>query len=269
MTLSSTTKQGFTTYQLKILAVVTMTLDHIYSYLGGSLPIPFWFGLLGRLAAPLFLFCVAKGVYYTHDRAAYCRRLYIAAILMGLGNWLVNHYLTIPHGVTIENHIFSTLFYTVYFLSVLEWLRGRRKDRDTPLQAAALLVLPFLLAAAEHYLPDGWIQTLAGIVVPSPFDVEGGFLWVLAGIGIYYTMEKRSSLALFYLAVCGLFFAGEVSYGFTLKNLFTENYQWFMIIALPFMLQYNEQKGRSSKWFFYLYYPAHIYVLAALAVLLK
>jgi hypothetical protein len=42
-----------------------------------------------------------------------------------------------------------------------------------------------------------------------------------------------------------------------------------MIIALPFMLQYNEQKGRSSKWFFYLYYPAHIYVLAALAVLLK
>ena len=40
MTLSSTTKQGFTTYQLKILAVVTMTLDHIYSYLGGSLPIP-------------------------------------------------------------------------------------------------------------------------------------------------------------------------------------------------------------------------------------
>lgn len=75
MTLSSTTKQGFTTYQLKILAVVTMTLDHIYSYLGGSLPIPFWFGLLGRLAAPLFLFCVAKGVYYTHDRAAYCRRL--------------------------------------------------------------------------------------------------------------------------------------------------------------------------------------------------
>lgn len=250
MTLSSTTKQGFTTYQLKILAVVTMTLDHIYSYLGGSLPIPFWFGLLGRLAAPLFLFCVAKGVYYTHDRAAYCRRLYIAAVLMGLGNWLVNHYLTIPHGVTIENHIFSTLFYTVYFLSVLEWLRDRRKDRDTPLQAAALLVLPFLLAAAEHYLPDGWIQTLAGI-------------------GIYYTMEKRSSLALFYLAVCGLFFAGEVSYGFTLKNLFTENYQWFMIIALPFMLQYNEQKGRSSKWFFYLYYPAHIYVLAALAVLLK
>ena len=150
MTLSSTTKQGFTTYQLKILAVVTMTLDHIYSYLGGSLPIPFWFGLLGRLAAPLFLFCVAKGVYYTHDRAAYCRRLYIAAVLMGLGNWLVNHYLTIPHGVTIENHIFSTLFYTVYFLSVLEWLRDRRKDRDTPLQAAALLVLPFLFAEVSY-----------------------------------------------------------------------------------------------------------------------
>ena len=113
------------------------------------------------------------------------------------------------------------------------------------------------------------MRTLAGVVVPSPFDVEGGFLWVLLGIGIFYSMARHPSLAVFYTAYCALIFAAEASYGLNLKNLFTVNYQWFMIIALPFMLLYNEQKGGGSKWFFYLYYPAHIYVLAALAVLLK
>lgn len=245
-----------------------MTLDHIYNFLSGTLPIPFWFGLLGRLAAPLFVFCVAKGVYYTHDRKAYGLRLYIAMILMGLGNWILNHFM-VPLGVTIENHIFSTLFYVVYFLTVLELFRDRKDVRGVSLQPAVLLILPFLLAALQHYLPEGWLKTLAGIVFPSPFNVEGGFLWVLLGIGLYYTMARRPSLAVFYFAFCALTFVAEASYGFTLKNLFIDNHQWFMITALPFMLQYNEQKGGGSRWFFYLYYPAHIYILAALAVLLK
>lgn len=268
MSSSTTTAHGFTTYQLKILAVITMTLDHIYNYLSGILPVPFWFGLFGRLAAPLFVFCVAKGVYYTHDRVAYVRRLYIAMVLMGLGNWILNHFMT-PYGVTIDNHVFSTLFYIAYFLTVLELLRDRKKERVISLMPAVLLILPFLLAALQHYLPEGWVRTLTGVVVPSPFDVEGGFLWVLLGIGIFYTMARRSSLAVFYAVYCALFFTAEASCGLNLKNLFTDNYQWFMIIALPFMLLYNEQKGGGSKWFFYLYYPAHIYVLAALAVLLK
>lgn len=268
MSSSTTTAHGFTTYQLKILAVTAMTLDHIYSYLSGMLPIPFWFGLLGRLAAPLFVFCVAKGVHYTHSRVEYSRRLYVAMVLMGIGNWVLNHFMA-SHGVTIENHIFSTLFYVVYFLTVLELFRDRKKDRVVSLQPAFLLMLPFLLAALQHYLPEGWPKTLAGIVVPSPFEVEGGFLWVLLGIGIYYTMTRRSSLAVFYTAFCALTFVAEASYGFNLKNLFTDNYQWFMIIALPFMLQYNEQRGGGSRWFFYLYYPAHVYILAALAFLLK
>ena len=104
MSSSTTTAHGFTTYQLKILAVITMTLDHIYNYLSGILPVPFWFGLFGRLAAPLFVFCVAKGVYYTHDRVAYVRRLYIAMVLMGLGNWILNHFMTDAAS------LFTTLF---------------------------------------------------------------------------------------------------------------------------------------------------------------
>ena len=39
-----------------------------------------------------------------------------------------------------------------------------------------------------------------------------------------------------------------------------DNYQWMMIGALPVIWMYNGTKGRSGKWFFYLFYPVH-YIL--------
>ncbi|MDY2654807.1 MAG: TraX family protein [Eisenbergiella porci] len=41
--------------------------------------------------------------------------------------------------------------------------------------------------------------------------------------------------------------------------------QWMMIIALPFMLRYNRQKGPVLKYFFYVFYPAHTFLLFWLA----
>lgn len=268
MSSSNALTRGFTSYSLKVLAVITMTMDHIYHYLAEPLSVPVWFGLIGRLAAPLFLFCVAKGVFYTHDRAAYARRLYIAMVLMAAGNWILNRLWGIPSGIEIENHVFSTLFYVVYFLTALELLRDPNPaERKTSL-ALGLLALPFLIAVIHAYLPGSWFKTLFDIVLPSPFSVEGGFIWILLGIGIYYTMGNPFSLSLFYTLSCLLFFAADASYGMTWANLFTVNYQWLMIAALPFMLLYNGQRGKSHRWFFYIYYPAHIYLLAVLAWIL-
>ena len=44
-------------------------------------------------------------------------------------------------------------------------------------------------------------------------------------------------------------------------NLFFTDYQWMMIGALPFLLAYNGQKGKGCKYFFYFFYPIHIFLL--------
>ncbi|WP_375709512.1 TraX family protein [Latilactobacillus curvatus] len=56
--------------------------------------------------------------------------------------------------------------------------------------------------------------------------------------------------------------------GFAFTGLFTSNTQWMMIFAIIPILLYNGQKGRSMKYFFYLFYPIHIWLLFILASLM-
>ena len=61
-------KRGFSAFELKVIALVCMTFDHVAVYLSPVLPIPWWFRLIGRIAAPIFVFLCCWGFDYTHDR---------------------------------------------------------------------------------------------------------------------------------------------------------------------------------------------------------
>ena len=98
-------KWGFSSCSLKILALFLMTLDHIYVYLGDAL-----------LSAPLFLFVMAEGFSHTHNRLSYLKRLYIASVLMSIGNLLINTYLPHPKGAMVINGMFATLFVTGLYI---------------------------------------------------------------------------------------------------------------------------------------------------------
>ena len=64
MTTPATTQigapRGLTSTGLKTIALVLMVLDHIHYFFGFTGWIPDWFSMLGRLSAPLFLFCVVR-----------------------------------------------------------------------------------------------------------------------------------------------------------------------------------------------------------------
>lgn len=45
------------------------------------------------------------------------------------------------------------------------------------------------------------------------------------------------------------------------RNPFTESYQWMMITAAIPIMMYNGQRGRSMKWFFYIFYVTHLILL--------
>ena len=273
-------KWGFTSYSLKVLALLLMTLDHIYYYLGsGILPIPHIFTLLGRISAPLFLFAMAEGFSHTHDRMAYLKRLYLASVLMSVGNDLVNSFLPHPNGAMVINGMFATLFIVGLYIWAIELLLGniKKKNWKNIGIALAMVLIPIgsgigvtlYMGNTASVSPIGRIVFQAlYTLVPSPIFVEGSVYWVFLGTGFYFLRNKKIGISVFYVLMSGFFFFTAAGEGMTYENLFILNDQWFMVLSLPFILLYSGQRGKKMKYFFYMYYPLHVYVLVLLARLL-
>jgi hypothetical protein len=66
------------TFQLKIIAIVTMIIDHLGLFF---FPQYLIFRMIGRIAFPLFAWLIANGAYHTHDIGKYLRRLYLFALI--------------------------------------------------------------------------------------------------------------------------------------------------------------------------------------------
>lgn len=52
-------------------------------------------------------------------------------------------------------------------------------------------------------------------------------------------------------------------------DMFCVNSDWMTFLVIPFMFLYNGKEGRKSsfsKWFFYAFYPIHLWVLMILSV---
>ena len=63
---------------LKLVAIAAMLLDHIGGAFFPETPIFRW---IGRLAFPLFCYCMTVGLLYTHDIRRYLGRLAIFAVV--------------------------------------------------------------------------------------------------------------------------------------------------------------------------------------------
>ena len=116
-------RNGLDGFQLKLIALVIMTIDHIY-YFGCSLTdMPEIMTLIGRIAAPIFVFFVTEGFVHTHSRGRYLLRLYIGGVLMQIGNLFVNICFPMQNGVIVLNGIFTTMAVIVIYLWWIENMR--------------------------------------------------------------------------------------------------------------------------------------------------
>ena len=67
-----------TSFQIKLLAIITMVIDHVGLFFFPHLQI---FHIIGRLAFPLFAWLIAKGAKYTENINHYLFRLFVFALL--------------------------------------------------------------------------------------------------------------------------------------------------------------------------------------------
>lgn len=267
-------KKGLDGFTLKIIALILMVFDHVHYFAVGLWDVPLWFTMLGRLSAPIFIYLVTVGMSHTRNPQKYMLRLYIGSLFMAVGNQIVNTCFPLPSGGIVINNIFGTLFIITFMIYAAQKISENKADIKQAVKYIALFLLPVFTSAIPLLgmaVPGYDHINLFMILVflfPSVLACEGSFILIILGLGFYFFRNSKKKTAIFYLLFCliDLFLGYNPEYG--LVSMFLHNIQWMMVFALPLILLYNGQRGKGMKYFFYVFYPAHIYLLAIVAYFL-
>ena len=238
------------TFKIKIIALILMVIDHIGYYFEGT---PIWFRWLGRASFPLFLFCMVWGYQYTKNRRIYLLRLYLMSVFMTIFGYAVDYFMPTEYGYGNHN-IFLTMFIVGVLISTIEiFLRNHKKGWILLGCIFAVQFLFYILPFSRNLSGD----VLTGII-PNIYLNEYGFEFVALGVLMYFLKEKKDCFIVMYIIFCINQFSMEM-----LDGIY--GLQCLMVLALPIMLKYNNQKGPGMKYFFYIFYPAHTFLLFYLA----
>ncbi|WP_270470776.1 TraX family protein [Hungatella hathewayi] len=238
------------TFALKITALILMFLDHTGLYFEGA---PVWFRWLGRASYPLFLFSMVWGYHYTRNRKKYLLRLYLMSIFMtGF-----MYFIKIRFNAVVDygyHNIFLSMFLVGVLISTIELFIKDRKKGGILIGVIVLVqILYYMLPRFFPFLRSLSGDTLTG-VIPNLAMNEYGLEFVALGVLMYFLKEQKDVFTAVYLIFCICQFSEEMLAVGTAT-------QWLMVLALPFMLSYNNQKGPGLKYFFYVFYPAHTFLL--------
>lgn len=124
-------KTRFSCTTLKSIALVLMLLDHIHYFFAFTGVVPELFSMLGRLSAPLFLFCTVEGFAHTHDRKRYFLRIWAIGAGMAAIEFFMMYggLLRRGDGFYPQNAIFQALTLLCIVWQGIDWLRAKRYVR--------------------------------------------------------------------------------------------------------------------------------------------
>ena len=268
--------RGLSDTSLKEIALALMVLDHIHYFFSFTGAVPEWFSMLGRVSAPLFLFCTAEGFAHTHDRRTYLLRLWGMGAGMGLVQFVIGVGLgRRADGFYPMNGILRDLTVACLLWQGIDWLRQRRLGRALALVGGVGVLWPAVSLALVAALPPAGqlpLYFLSWTVLPNwAFSTDGGVGFILGGVLLYVLRGRRKIQVLAWAAWAFWIDMGSVSYllrmggGISLGQAMLLSYQWMEVFAAPLMLLYNGQRGAGHKQLFYWFYPAHVYGLYLLS----
>ena len=214
---------------LKIIAIITMLIDHIGAALIEQLLIRgfftdvksygFYFDLdmklrmIGRIAFPIFCFLLVEGFLHTKNKKNYSLRLFLFALFS-----------EIPFDLAFRNQLFAWDYQNVFFTLLVGFLVMWAWERY---HGKLYLQIPLLIFGGYA----------ASYVLHSDYGYKG-----IALIFILYLFHKNRFL-------------------FSLVGALSLLWEAPAIFAFIPINLYNGKRGLSMKYFFYFFYPLHLLCL--------
>ena len=246
--------RGLNAATLKWIAVVTMLIDHTGAALlyglararhgwGSGLCSQAFYSatrVIGRLAFPIFCFLLIEGLFHTRSRWKYLLRLAVFALISEIPFDLAFNrgWLDFRGG----QNVFFTLTFGLGACAAWEWLTRGNDPNCKPLRVISAIVCALAACGAAMLLRTDY-----------------GYLGV-ALIFVMYILRNKP-------------FARDLMAAVVLCLMFTlANSHWIEVLAIlsfPLLHLYNGQRGRQNKYFFYVFYPAHLLLLIGILALIK
>lgn len=225
---------GLTGNQLKIIAIVLMTIDHIGCYI---LPQYIILRYIGRLSMPIFAWMIAEGCHYTKNRPRY--------LLTMLGFAAVCQVVYFVFPDSLSQCILVTFSLSIILIYVMDHASKKGDFLSLCLMGGVFAAVGYICLMLPGDLPG------------SGFSVDYGLCGVLLPVFIYMGRTKQEKLLL-------------TAAGLSVLALGSGKVQWFALLSVPLLALYNGQRGKKNlKYLFYIYYPAHLAVIYGIALLLK
>lgn len=235
-------------FQIKVFALVLMLMDHLWFAFPQVFPI--WFHPISRVVSPIFAFLLVEGFFHTRDRKKYNLRLWGWAAFMQLGDIAINILLKSKE-VSVYNNIFLTLALGLTIISVIE-------NSKSKVGANKLMLI-----------------TVSILLLPLSIFVEGGMAVIPFILITYLFRESDNKKIIGYVILSVILFKMSYVPYPTVKEtieMLMFNSDFLLILAVPFILMYNGERGinnKFSKYLFYVFYPLHLWTLALIEFALK
>ena len=236
-----TKRRGINSNQIKLIAITAMTIDHVTWLLFPGFQKEWWVLLLhviGRLTAPIMWFFMAEGFHYTRNVKKYIGRLFVFAVISHFAYDFAGGIPFVPDSFFNATSVMWSLAWSVVLMvifttdSLKKWVK----------------ILLILLICVITF-PSDW-STIAAMCPVYLYLNRGNF-------------KKQALSMLIWTAIYAAvyFFCMDKVYGLL---------QMCTLLSLPILKQYNGERGiwKGMKWLFYIYYPAHLFVIGIIRVML-
>ena len=239
--MDTTKKCGLNSNQIKIIAIIAMTIDHITWLLFPGCQKIWWVMLLhaiGRLTAPIMWFFIAEGFHYTKNVKKYILRLFIFAIISHFAYNFAGGIPFIPNGVFNMTSVMWSLAWAVVLMVIFT---------TEKLPQWAKIVLIILICFITF--PADW-STIAAMCPVYLYLNRNDF-------------RKQSIAMLIWVSVYSIVY-------FVFMDKLYGILQMCTLLSLPILKQYNGERGqwKGMKWFFYFYYPAHLFLIGFIRIVI-
>ena len=211
---------------LKLIAAAAMFIDH------GALmffPGNDFLRILGRLAFPIFAFMIAEGSKYTRNKARYFGQLFALAVACQIVYFLV------------DGSLYLSVLFTFSLALLMIFALQACKEKPT-----AFRILVFVLSVASVW------------VVNRLVTVDYGFWGCM--VPLFAAIPHKTSYDSIPVSILCL------GIGLWILGVALGGIQLWALAALPLLMLYSGQRGKwKMKYFFYVFYPAHLALLQVLA----